>query len=69
LVELLLGGVLLLIVGAILWNNQPPADNRDQEEKGSHSKNARVVTLTAANWQKEVLDSPIPVIVDFWRPG
>ena len=24
--------------------------------------------LTDANWKSEVLDSPIPVVVDFWAP-
>ena len=27
-----------------------------------------VVQITADNWKSEVLDSPIPVIVDFWAP-
>ncbi|MCX8060894.1 MAG: thioredoxin [Aquificaceae bacterium] len=27
-----------------------------------------VVVLTESNWQAEVLDSNIPVVVDFWAP-
>jgi thioredoxin 1 len=27
-----------------------------------------VVALTSANWQKEVVESPVPVVVDFWAP-
>lgn len=27
-----------------------------------------VVEITDANWQSEVLDSPVPVLVDFWAP-
>jgi thioredoxin 1 len=27
-----------------------------------------VVEFTDANWQSEVLSSPIPVVVDFWAP-
>src|SRR3954454_1357029 len=30
--------------------------------------NANVVEFTAENWQKEVLESTIPVLVDFWAP-
>ena len=27
-----------------------------------------VVTITTANFQAEVLDSPVPVLIDFWAP-
>jgi thioredoxin 1 len=27
-----------------------------------------VKEITDANWESEVLDSPIPVVVDFWAP-
>ena len=27
---------------------------------------AHVVQINASNWQSEVLDSPVPVVVDFW---
>jgi thioredoxin len=27
-----------------------------------------VMEFTDANWQSEVLDSPVPVLVDFWAP-
>jgi thioredoxin 1 len=27
-----------------------------------------VVEFTDANWQSEVLESPVPVVVDFWAP-
>src|SRR5436305_9955802 len=29
---------------------------------------ANVVEFTAENWQKEVLESTLPVLVDFWAP-
>jgi len=32
----------------------------------SHSK--LIVTVTTANWKQEVVDSPVPVLVDFWAP-
>jgi thioredoxin 1 len=30
--------------------------------------NPNVVTLTESNFQAEVLNSPVPVLVDFWAP-
>src|SRR5438093_857489 len=27
-----------------------------------------VLEFTDANWKSEVLDSPVPVVVDFWAP-
>ena len=29
---------------------------------------ANVVELTTQNWQKEVVESAVPVLVDFWAP-
>ena len=29
---------------------------------------ANVVEFTSANWQAEVVDSTVPVVVDFWAP-
>jgi thioredoxin 1 len=29
---------------------------------------ANVVELTTENWEREVVNSPIPVLVDFWAP-
>lgn len=62
LIELLLGGGLLVLVVAIFFAN-------DSARDGSSTKaNANVVTLTAENWQKEVMESKVPVVVDFWAP-
>jgi len=30
--------------------------------------NANVLELTSDNWQQEVVDSSVPVLVDFWAP-
>lgn len=39
--------------------------------KPQPANNSHVVALTAANWEKEVVESPVPVLVDFtaaWCP-
>ena len=33
---------------------------------GSSSSSPHVIELTEANWQKEVVESKVPVVVDFW---
>src|SRR5438552_1296994 len=63
LIEIVLGAGLLLMVVLIYLSNNPHGRNNDQEPA-----HANIVTLTAANWKKEVLQSPVPVVVDFWAP-
>src|SRR5207302_1922674 len=58
LVEMLLGGGLLLLVVAILAGYYLPS--------GTRGHGGNIVTLTAANWRKEVIESKVPVVVDFW---
>jgi len=53
-------GFLLLV--AVVW-----ANSSDSVRRKGHG-NPDVVELTTANWKKEVLDSKIPVVVDFWAP-
>jgi thioredoxin 1 len=36
------------------------------EKEGTNMANANVVELTADNWEKEVVNSDTPVLVDFW---
>jgi len=51
-IGLLIGfGLLVLVV----WANSRPMARSD-----------KLVELTSANWEKEVVDSEIPVVVDFW---
>lgn len=64
---MLLGaGLLLVVIAIFVENSGPPAGS------GIRSKleleNANIVTLTAANWQSEVVRSKVPVVVDFWAP-
>jgi thioredoxin 1 len=70
LIELLLGGALLALVVAIFVANNGNKDGnsgtRSKLPPGTESVN--IVTLTSENWQQEVVDSPVPVVVDFWAP-
>lgn len=62
LIELLLGGGLLVLVVAIFFANDGAKDRDSAKVSGN------VVILTTENWQKEVMESPVPVVVDFWAP-
>ena len=65
----------LLIVGLVLgvsfiayimWDTFVPSS-----PKGSQTRSANVVELTSDTWQKEVIESKVPVVVDFtakWCP-
>jgi thioredoxin 1 len=37
-------------------------------KKGKTMASANVLELTSQNWQKEVVESSLPVLVDFWAP-
>jgi thioredoxin 1 len=37
-------------------------------QKGEKMASANVLELTSQNWQKEVVESNLPVLVDFWAP-
>lgn len=57
----LLGGVAFVVF--VVWQTPEP--------RGRNASSANVVELTTANWQKEVVESDIPVFVDFtasWCP-
>src|SRR5688500_2387816 len=34
----------------------------------SKSSHPDIIDVTAENWEKEVADSTIPVVIDFWAP-
>ena len=53
---LVLGGALLAFMA---WDSIAPSLQREK------SASPHVVKLTEANWQKEVVESDIPVVVDF----
>jgi thioredoxin 1 len=59
-IGLLLGGGFLVFMA---WDSIAGAFKKDTE-RGS----VNVVHLSNANWQKEVIESKIPVVVDFWAP-
>jgi thioredoxin 1 len=57
---LLLGGALLVFMA---WDAIAQFFGKDP------ANSAHVVKLTDDNWQKEVVESSVPVMVDFWQPG
>src|SRR5262245_45363652 len=46
--------------------SETPANLRSRNEALLMAAN--VLELTDSNWKSEVLDSPVPVMVDFWAP-
>ncbi len=66
---LLIAGLLLGagLLGYMAWDSFGPGATKGDQTPGS----SQVVVLTAANWDKEVVESKIPVLVDFtatWCP-
>jgi len=59
-VGLLIGFALLAIV---VWQNAG-----DGQGRGRLTANPDVLNLTSADWQKEVVESKLPVVLDFWAP-
>ena len=59
LIEMLLGACLLLLIFGMLYVNY---------RKEPSMAGANVVEFTSDNWQKEVAESTVPVVVDFWAP-
>lgn len=61
LVEIGLGLAFLAIVGIVIYsNNQSGPSGND---KGGY------IVLSDQNWKAEVLDSKVPVLVEFWGEG
>ncbi len=60
---MVLGGGLLLLFVLIFLSGNPRDRGNDEPDHGN------VVILTSANWHREVVESPVPVVVDFWGPG
>jgi thioredoxin 1 len=50
----------MALIAFIVWDSPGSA-----RKKGG---SAHVVELTQANWQIEVVESDVPVVVDFWAP-
>lgn len=59
----LVGG---LVLGAALLVSVFSCSPSAPSKKDAHAKSDNVVEFTDANWQKEVLESDMPVFVDFW---
>ena len=64
LVEIVLGAGLLLLFALIFLSGNP----RDRGNEAPEDAHANIVKVTAANWHKEVENSAMPVVVDFWAP-
>jgi thioredoxin 1 len=65
-------GRLVVIAGLVLGGSLLVFMARDSIAQffGKGQANSpHVVKLTDDNWQKEVMESTIPVLVDFWGPG
>src|SRR5262249_60226753 len=54
---------------AIRSRTQPACGYGSKLKKGREKMaSANVVELTSANWENEVVNSEVPVMVDFWAP-
>jgi thioredoxin 1 len=72
-VEIVLASAVLAILVVVLLSSNAPRDRGDERNgksqmSGRASAHDQVVTLTAANWEREVIESKVPVVVDFWAP-
>ena len=45
-----------------------PGPSDPSKKRGINMASANVVELTADNWESEVVNSQVPVLVDFWAP-
>src|SRR4051794_10120889 len=67
LLGLLLGGGLIAFMA---WDSLSGVLKKDTQRGNANVEhgNVNVIHLTSANWKKEVIESDIPVVVDFWAP-
>jgi thioredoxin 1 len=60
--------ILGLLLGASLLALMALDSSAYLLRKERHMAAANVIELTSENWQKEVAESTVPVLVDFWAP-